>query len=496
MKEILPTMTAALEPLIYEISTPGRKAYSLPELDVPTTTLPDNSFLRDPDKIGLPEVAELDMVRHFTHLSRFNYSIDGGFYPLGSCTMKYNPKLNEDIARLPGFFDVHPLQSEDTVQGALQVQYDLQKALAEVSGFDAVSLQPAAGAQGELVGVLCIRAYHLARGDKARTKILVPDAAHGTNPATAAICGYQVITIKSDSRGNVDLAHLRQMVGPDTAGLMLTNPNTLGLFDENLLEVCEIVHQAGGLMYGDGANFNAIMGIARPGDIGFDVMHINLHKTFSTPHGGGGPGSGPVCVKTHLAAYLPGPVVEKELGENGDARYYFKHLPESIGKVRSFWGNFGMHVRALTYIRVHGAIGLRQVSENAVLNANYLMHKLKGAYDLPYDRTCMHEFVLSGRRQKAKGVKTLDIAKRLLDYGYHAPTIYFPLIVEESIMIEPTETESKTTLDQFAVDMLKIAQEVDDSPDLVKNAPYNTPVLRLDETTAARKPVVRFRCFG
>ncbi len=488
-------MTVQLEPLIYEISQPGRISFSLPDLDVPQAEMPDAAMLREPEKIGLPEVSELDVVRHFTHLSRLNYAIDVGFYPLGSCTMKYNPKLNEDMARLPGFSDVHPLQPEETVQGALQIQYELQKYLAEISGFDAVTLQPAAGAHGELVGVLTIRAYHVARGDTKRTKILVPDAAHGTNPATAAMCGYQVVTLKSDKRGNVDLAHLRQMAGPDTAGMMLTNPNTLGLFDENLMEICDIVHKAGGLMYGDGANFNAVLGIARPGDLGFDVMHINLHKTFSTPHGGGGPGSGPVCVKNRLAPYLPTPIVERD-EKDGQTRYFFRELPESVGKVRSFWGNFGMHVRAYTYIRVHGAAGLRAISENAVLNANYMMNKLKGTFDLPYDRTCMHEFVLSGRRQKAKGVKTLDIAKRLLDYGYHSPTIYFPLIVEEAIMIEPTETESKTTLDKFMDDLLKIAKEVEEEPDLVKNAPYTTPVLRLDEATAARKPQVRFKCFG
>ena len=484
-------MTTPLEPLIYEISRPGRTAFSLPELDVPAAPLPDE-LTRDPEKLGLPEVSELDVVRHFTHLSRLNHAIDIGFYPLGSCTMKYNPKLNENVARLPGLSDIHPLQPEETIQGALQLQYELQKLLAEISGFDAVTLQPAAGAHGELVGVLTIRAYHHARGDTARTKILVPDAAHGTNPATAAMCGFQVVTIKSDSRGNVDLAHLRQMAGPDTAGLMLTNPNTLGLFDENLLEVAEIVHKAGGLMYGDGANFNAILGIVKPGEVGFDVMHINVHKTFSTPHGGGGPGSGPVCVKAHLAPYLPSPVVDRE--ENDDEiRYFFRELPDTVGRVRSFWGNFGMHVRAYTYIRVHGAEGLRAISENAVLNANYVMRKLTGAYDLPFDRTCMHEFVLSGRRQKHQhGVKTLDIAKRLLDFGYHSPTIYFPLIVEEAIMIEPTETESKTTLDQFVDTMLQIANEAEQEPDLVKNAPYTTPVLRLDEATAARKPVIRF----
>jgi len=488
-------MTTTLEPLIYEISQPGRIAFSLPDADVPAAPLPPANLLRDPERLGLPEVSELDVVRHFTHLSRLNYAIDVGFYPLGSCTMKYNPKVNEDVARLPGFALIHPLQPVETVQGALRLQYELQEYLAEISGFDAVTLQPAAGAQGELVGVLTIRSYHHHRGDTKRTKILVPDAAHGTNPATAAMSGFQVVTLKSDVRGNVDLNHLRQMVGPDTAGMMLTNPNTLGLFDENLLEVCEIVHKAGGLMYGDGANFNALLGIGRPGDLGFDVMHINLHKTFSTPHGGGGPGSGPVCVKSQLAPYLPTPVVAKE-ENNGQPRYYFQEVAQSVGKVRSFWGNFGMHVRAYTYIRVHGAAGLRAISENAVLNANYLMHTLKDIYDLPFDRTCMHEFVLSGKRQKAKGVKTLDIAKRLLDYGYHSPTIYFPLIVEEAIMIEPTETESKTTLDQFADTMRIIAHEVDEDPEIVRSAPHNTPVLRLDETTAARKPVVRFKCFG
>ena len=486
-------MIAALEPLIYEISRPGRQAYSLPDLDVPVSPIP-TELTRDADKLGLPEVSELDVVRHFTHLSRLNHAIDVGFYPLGSCTMKYNPRLNEDMARLPGLSDIHPLQDPATVQGALQIQYELQGYLAQIAGFDAVTLQPAAGAQGELVGVQTIRAYHRAKGDLQRTKILVPDAAHGTNPATAAMCGFQVITIKSDKRGNVDLGHLRQLVGPDTAGLMLTNPNTLGLFDENLTEIAEIVHKAGGLMYGDGANFNAILGITRPGDLGFDVMHINLHKTFSTPHGGGGPGSGPVCVKQLLAPYLPTPVVDRE-EKDGKTSYFFRDLPDSIGKVRSFWGNFGMHVRAYTYIRVHGAAGLRAISENAVLNANYMMNALKDVYDLAYDRTCMHEFVLSGKSLKARtGVKTLDIAKRLLDFGYHSPTIYFPLIVEEAIMIEPTETESKTTLDEFIGVMRQIAQEAEENPDLVKNAPYTTPVLRLDETTAARRPQTRYFC--
>jgi glycine dehydrogenase subunit 2 len=488
-------MNAPLEPLIYDISRPGRVGFSLPELDVPEAPIPAE-LERDPERLGLPEVSELDVVRHFTHLSRLNHAIDIGFYPLGSCTMKYNPKLNEDVARMPGFNWIHPLQPEDTVQGALRIQYELQNLLAEVAGFEAVTLQPAAGAQGELVGVLTIRAYHHARGDAQRTKILVPDAAHGTNPATAAMCGFKVVTIKSDKRGNVDLEHLAKMVGPDTAGLMLTNPNTLGLFDENLIEVAEIVHKAGGLMYGDGANFNAILGIVKPGEVGFDVMHINLHKTFSTPHGGGGPGSGPVCVKSHLAPYLPTPVVDKET-RDGQDHYSFRKIPESVGKVRSFWGNFGMHVRAYTYIRVHGARGLRDISENAVLNANYIMNKLRDTYEVAYDRTCMHECVLSGKKLKQKyGVRTLDVAKRLLDFGYHSPTIYFPLIVEEAIMIEPTETESKTTLDQFIDTMLQIAREAEEDPELVKNAPYTTPVLRLDEATAARKPEIRFRCFG
>lgn len=485
-------MTAVLEPLIYEISRPGRKAYSLPALDVPVSDIPAE-LTRDPERIGLPEVSEFDVVRHFTHLSRFNHAIDVGFYPLGSCTMKYNPKLNEDIARLPGLSDIHPLQPAETVQGALQIQYELQNMLAEIAGFDACTLQPAAGAQGELVGMLTIRAYHIARGESHRKKVLVPDAAHGTNPATAAMCGFQVVTVKSDGRGNVDLEHLRSLITPDIAGLMLTNPNTLGLFDEHLTEVSELVHKAGGLMYGDGANFNAVLGIARPGDLGFDVMHINLHKTFSTPHGGGGPGSGPVCVKSHLAPYLPTPVVEKD----ADGKYFFKELPETVGKVRSFWGNFGMHVRAYTYIRVHGAEGLRKISENAVLNANYMMNQLRDTYDVAYDRTCMHEFVLTGKKLKQEtGVRTLDVAKRLLDFGYHAPTIYFPLIVEEAIMIEPTETENKTTLDEFIATLKSIVQEAHDDPEKVKNAPYTTPVVRLDEATAARKPVVRYSCFG
>jgi glycine dehydrogenase subunit 2 len=484
-------MTAALEPLIYEISRPGRKAYSLPALDVPTADIPAE-LSRDPERLGLPEVSEFDVVRHFTHLSRFNHAIDVGFYPLGSCTMKYNPKLNEDIARLPGLSDIHPLQPVETVQGALQIQYELQNMLAEIAGFDACTLQPAAGAQGELVGMLTIRAYHAARDESHRKKVLVPDAAHGTNPATAAMCGFQVVTVKSDGRGNVDLEHLRSLITPDIAGLMLTNPNTLGLFDENLTEVSELVHKAGGLMYGDGANFNAVLGIARPGDLGFDVMHINLHKTFSTPHGGGGPGSGPVCVKNHLAPYLPTPVIEKD----ADGKYFFKELPETVGKVRSFWGNFGMHVRAYTYIRVHGAEGLRKISENAVLNANYMMNQLRDTYDVAYDRTCMHEFVLTGKKLKQEtGVRTLDVAKRLLDFGYHAPTIYFPLIVEEAIMIEPTETENKTTLDEFIATLKGIVQEAHADPEKVKNAPYTTPVVRLDEATAARKPIVRFACF-
>ncbi len=480
------------EPTIFELSSPGRVGASLPEPDVPLKPLSawlPAAAVRD-GAPELPEVAEVDVIRHFTGLSRRNHGVDSGFYPLGSCTMKYNPKINEDVAALPGFAALHPYQPEETVQGALQLLFELDRYLCELTGMDRFTLQPAAGAHGELTGLMLIRAYHVERGDgEKRTKVIVPDSSHGTNPASAAICGYEVVSVKSNERGGVDLDELRRAVGPDTAALMLTNPNTLGLFDENIAEIAAIVHGAGGLLYYDGANANAILGISRPGDMGFDVIHLNLHKTFSTPHGGGGPGSGPVGVKKLLEPFLPVPLVTRE-GE----RYRLDYdRPRSIGRVKSFYGNFGVALKAYTYIRALGPGGLRRVSENAVLNANYLMHRLKTRYALPYDRTCMHEFVLSGNRQKAFGAHTLDIAKRLLDYGFHAPTIYFPLIVEEALMIEPTETESLETLNAFADAMLAIADEAEKNPEILHEAPLTLPVRRLDEALAARRPDLHWK---
>jgi len=477
--------------LIFEISKPGRIAYSLPLPTVEEENVEDlipTSFLRS-DEVNLPEVSELDLVRHYTALSNRNHGVDSGFYPLGSCTMKYNPKVNEDMARLPGFAHIHPLQPVESVQGALELMYDLQEKLAVITGMDEVTLQPAAGAHGEWTGLMLIKAYHHARGDFKRTKVLVPDSAHGTNPASASVAGFDTITVLSDERGLVDLEDLKKKVGEDTAALMLTNPNTLGLFESDIVEIAKTVHEAGGKLYYDGANSNAIMGIARPGDMGFDVVHLNLHKTFTGPHGGGGPGSGPVGVKKDLIPYLPKPIVRKE----GDAFVLDYDRPESIGRVKPFYGNFGINVRAYSYIRTMGGEGLARVSKEAVLNANYMLARLKGAYDAPYDVHCKHEFVLSGRRQKALGVRTLDIAKRLLDFGYHQPTIYFPLNVEECIMIEPTETESKETLDAFCDAMLQIAKEVEETPDIVLNAPHTTVVKRMDETLAARKPVLRYQ---
>jgi glycine dehydrogenase subunit 2 len=402
--------------------------------------------------------------------------------------LKYNPKINEAVARYPGFASIHPYQDANTIQGALELLYELQLELAQISGFAEVALQPAAGAHGELTGVLVARSYHLERGDTARTKILVPDSAHGTNPATAAMVGFQVVTIPSDERGNVDVEFLRKAVGPDTAAMMITNPNTLGLWDEHIREVIDIVHGAGGLIYNDGANFNAILGMARPGDLGVDIMHFNLHKTFSTPHGGGGPGSGPVGVRAGLEQYLPGPRVKKV-----DDRYEWFTPEKTIGRLHAFHGNFGMHVRAYTYIRMHGAAGLRRVSEDAVLAANYLLASLRDRYDLPYDRSCMHEFVLSGNRQKKNGVRTLDIAKRLLDFGVHPPTTYFPLIVPEALMIEPTETESKETLDYFIAAMIQIADEAETNPEYVKAAPHETEYKRLDDVAANRNLNLRWK---
>ncbi|MCU9595157.1 aminomethyl-transferring glycine dehydrogenase subunit GcvPB [Caldibacillus thermolactis] len=477
-------------PLIFEISKEGRIGYSLPEMDVPEEqieTLIPEEYIRT-EEAGLPEVSELDIMRHYTDLSKRNHGVDSGFYPLGSCTMKYNPKINEDIARLPGFAHLHPLQDESTVQGSLELMYDLMQSLKEITGMDEVTLQPAAGAHGEWTGLMMIRAYHEANGDYNRTKVIVPDSAHGTNPASAVVAGFETITVKSDENGLVDIEDLKRVVGPDTAALMLTNPNTLGLFEKNILEMAEIVHNAGGKLYYDGANLNAIMSKVRPGDMGFDVVHLNLHKTFTGPHGGGGPGSGPVGVKKDLIPFLPVPVLVKQ-----DEQYVFDYdRPQSIGRIKPFYGNFGINVRAYTYIRTMGPDGLKQVTENAVLNANYLMRRLAPYYDLPYNTHCKHEFVLSGRKQKKLGVRTLDIAKRLLDFGFHPPTIYFPLNVEEAMMIEPTETESKETLDAFIDAMIQIAKESEETPEIVQEAPHTTVVKRLDETQAARKPVLKY----
>jgi glycine dehydrogenase subunit 2 len=479
------------QPLIFELSTPGRVGHSLPEMDVPEADLSEllpEGFLRE-EEPELPEASELDIMRHYTALSKRNHGVDSGFYPLGSCTMKYNPKMNENVARFNGFAHLHPLQDESSVQGALELLYDLQEHLIEITGMDEVTLQPAAGAHGEWTGLMMIRAYHEANGDDKRTKVIVPDSAHGTNPASATVAGFETITVKSDENGLVDLEDLRKVVGEDTAALMLTNPNTLGLFEENILEMAEIVHSAGGKLYYDGANLNAVMSKARPGDMGFDVVHLNLHKTFTGPHGGGGPGSGPVGVKADLIPYLPKPIVTKQ-----DGVYKFDYdRPQSIGRVKPFYGNFGINVRAYTYIRTMGPDGLKAVTEYAVLNANYMMRRLAEYYDLPFNRHCKHEFVLSGKRQKKLGVRTLDIAKRLLDFGYHPPTIYFPLNVEEAIMIEPTETESKETLDAFIDAMIQIAKEAEENPEIVQEAPHSTVVGRLDETTAARKPILRYQ---
>jgi glycine dehydrogenase subunit 2 len=475
--------------LIFELSSPGRMAYSLPEADVDVAAaraaIPAG-YLRQ-EAPALPEASELDVVRHYSRLSQLNYGLDTHFYPLGSCTMKYNPKINEDAARIAGFGRLHPLAPEAASQGALRIMYELAGMLAEIAGMDAVSLQPAAGAQGELAGVLMIRAYHEANGQK-RTKVLVPDSAHGTNPASTALAGYQVIEVKSDANGEVDLADLDRQLETDVAAFMITMPNTLGNFEPRIVEIIERCHAKGVQVYMDGANFNAILGLTRPGDLGFDVCHFNLHKTFTTPHGGGGPGAGPVGVKSHLEPFLPTPVVAR----HGDDYVLDWKRPRSIGKLQAFWGNFGMHVRAWTYIRTMGGDGLRAVSENAVLNANYIMKRLESHYDVAAPGPCMHECVLSARRQKKLGVSAMDIAKRLLDLGFYAPSTYFPLIVEEALMIEPTETESKETLDAFCEAMIQIAREAETSPHLIHEAPVTTPVRRLDQTKAAREPNLRW----
>jgi glycine dehydrogenase subunit 2 len=483
-----------IEPLIYEISSPGRIGVNLPNLDVPESELPSD-LLRD--ELALPEVGELQVVRHFVKLSQLNYAIDKGFYPLGSCTMKYNPKINEDVARYPGFAQLHPLTDDEASQGALSLMYTLQSWLAEVSGFDAVSLEPAAGAQGEFAGILMIRNYHLDRGDTQRTKILVPNSAHGTNPATVTMAGMTVIELPSDKNGDVDLEALRAVCeGPqrnEIAGMMITVPSTLGLFERGILKVIKLVHDAGGLMYMDGANMNALMGVVKPGELGFDVMHFNLHKTFSTPHGGGGPGCGAVGVNSKLKPFLPEPWVDiVEPAENDDDAplYGFVKPEKSIGRLKAFHGNFGMHVRAYAYIRAYGGDGLHEVSRHAVLNANYVRASLRDTYHIPYDRACGHEFVLEGHFDGIDDIHALDISKRLMDYGIHPPTNYFPLIVPEALLIEPTETETKQTLDEFIDVMKTIAQEAHESPELLKEAPHNLPVTRLDEVRAAKQLVL------
>jgi glycine dehydrogenase subunit 2 len=483
-------MQTILEQLIFEKSSPGRRAAILPAAgtsEKPITDLLPKKYVHE-KPLALPEVSELEVMRHFVRLSQLNHAIDTGFYPLGSCTMKYNPKINDALAALDGFRELHPHQPEEQVQGALELIWNLQEAIGEIVGLPAVTLQPAAGAHGELTGLLMIKAYFDNRSDFKRTKVIVPDTAHGTNPATAAMAGFEVVEIKSNDRGHVDINALKAVLGPDCAAIMLTNPNTLGLFEEEITEVQKLIHEAGALLYYDGANLNAIMGLVRPGDMGFDVCHLNLHKTFSTPHGGGGPGGCAVAVRDRLEPFLPVPVVSK----SGDRYFFDKERPLSIGKIKGFYGNFGILVRAYAFILAHGRDGLCQVSRDAILNANYLKEKLKENYQIPYPQPCMHEFVASGIWQKERGVTTTNIGKRLLDFGMHAPTVYFPLVVPEAMMIEPTETESKQTLDEFVAIMKDIDRETKESPDTVRNAPHTTPVGRLDEALAARKPNLRF----
>ena len=492
MTTLQETLQERRREVLMDRGAPGRIGTTLPPLDVPEQQLPSPELLRD--GLNLPEVSEGDLVRYFSQLSQLNFSIDTNFYPLGSCTMKYNPKLHDETASLAGLAQIHPHQPEDTVQGALKIMYELQGYLAEITGMPSASLAPMAGADGELAGMLMTRAYHLARGDAHRKKVLIPDSAHGTNPASAAIAGFEVVTLPSDSAGNTDLDALKTLAGDDLAALMLTLPSTLGLFDTNILEVCRIVHDAGGIVYGDGANMNALLGRVKLGDLGFDMVHLNLHKTFSTPHGGGGPGSGPVCVVSGLQPFLPTPVVECQQAEDGQWKFSLVSPPRTIGRLGAFHGNFGVLVRAYVYISLLGNTGIARISEDAVINANYILSQLKGYYDLPYDRTCMHEVVLSARNLKrAHGVSALDVAKRLIDYGIHPPTMYFPLIVDEALMIEPTETESKETLDYFIAVMKAIAEEAKDTPELLHDAPHDTPNARLDEARAARRPDLRWR---
>ncbi len=474
--------------LVFELSRPGRRCVFLPQSETPSYEIP--SQFKKEEAVKLPEVAEIDLVRHYIGLSKKAHGVDSGFYPLGSCTMKYNPRINEESAALAGFSQIHPYQPLETVQGALNAMYHLQESLCEVSGMDAFTLQPAAGAHGEFTGMLLIHAYHAANQDTKRTKVIVPDAAHGTNPASAAMAGYEVLTVPSNELGGVDMDALRGMVDDQVAGLMLTNPNTLGLFDPNIKEIADLIHEFGGLLYYDGANLNAIMGLSRPGDMGFDVVHLNLHKTFSTPHGGGGPGSGPVGVKKHLIPFLPNGTIVKEK----DNITIKQNDPQAIGRMRSFYGNFLTNIRALTYILVLGGEGCKEASLNAVLNANYMMEKLKDLYTVAYPQTCMHEFVLSLEKEKEKhGITAKDIAKALLDFNIHPPTMYFPQIVHEALMIEPNETESKETLDH-AIDVFRhLYTLITDDPDLLRNAPTSTPVRRVDDVMAARNPILKYK---
>ena len=473
-------------------SVPGRIGTTLPACDVPEQAPPPAELVRG--DLPMPEISESELVRYFTQISTFNFSIDHNFYPLGSCTMKYNPKLNDEMAAIAGNSEIHPLQPESTVQGALALMHHLQEILAEITGMAATSLSPMAGAEGELAGMLMTRAYHRSRGDLARTKVLVPDSAHGTNPASAAMAGFDVVSLPTDSSGNTDVGALGAVVGDDVAGFMLTQPSTLGLFDNNILTVVEMVREAGGVVYGDGANLNALLGRVKPGELGFDIVHSNLHKTFTQPHGGGGPGAGAVMVAERLAPFLPSPVVERVQGPDGAAGYRFAEPQMTIGRMAAFHGNYGALVRAYAYIRTLGREGISAISEDAVLNANYVMAGLRDVYDLPYDRGCMHEVVLSAATLRREcGVTALDVAKRLIDYGVHPPTMYFPLVVEEALMIEPTETESKETLDRFIDIMKRIATEARESPELVRGAPHDAPNTRLDEARAARSPDLRWR---
>jgi glycine dehydrogenase subunit 2 len=510
MKSNITKVTTHINPneaLIFERSQPGRVGYRLPPLDVeeqPIGEIVPQRFLRDDDLEGLPEVSEVDVIRHFVRMSTWNFSIDQGMYPLGSCTMKYNSRLNEKVARIPGFAALHPLTESEDAQGALEVIYKLQEDLAEITGLPGISLQPAAGAHGEMTGVMIIRAYIDARdGEEQSAKrrtMLIPDSAHGTNPASAHLSGFSVKTIRSTAEGLTDLDHLRELcaVG-DVAGLMLTNPNTLGLFERNIKQICQIVHDAGGLVYMDGANMNALVGVARPGDMGVDVIHLNLHKTFSTPHGGGGPGCGPCCCTKELEPFLPIPRIIRTQSIGDAVRTpdsVFKldfNYPQSIGRVKAFFGNYGMMLRALAYIQTHGNDGLREATEAAVLNARYIAHGLTSDYEKPFDGPPMHEVVFTDKRQTRKGVHTLDIAKRLIDYGFHPMTIYFPLIVQGAMLIEPTESVGRQELDQFIDAMRSIAREAVADPDLVLNAPHSTRIGRLDEAAAARKPVLRWK---